>query len=536
MKETTGTGTLLRLALRLDRIRATVWVLALSIFTVASSASNFDVYGTPQQRAELAASVETSPALLALGGRAFDLTTVGGVTAYQMVAFTTTLIGLMSILLVVRHTRAEEESGRVELVGSAVVGRHAWLASSLLLAVGVNLAIALLVALGLIGIGLPVTGSLAFAAGCAACGIIFALIAGVAAQLTESARAATGIASAVLGLSYLLRAAGDAATATADNALSVLTWLSPIGWAELLRPYTDESWWVLLLFAAAGVALYAVMSVLAARRDIGAGVLPPRLGAPAASPALRSSTALAWRLQRGTLIGWALGFIVVGAAFGGVAQGMVTVAGQNPDVADLIRDFGGAGSNVDNFIAAIASLMGIVIGAYAVQATLRLRGEEAEHRLDMLLSTAVERLRWVGGHVTVAVLGTAVVLTAAGLAAGLAHGLRSGDVGGEVPRVLGATLAQAPAVWVLVGVCVLLFGLAPRYSIVGWGVLFVVLVIGQFGKILQLDQWVLNLSPFTHVPDLPAADFTATPLLVLVLVGAALTAVGMAGVHRRDIA
>ena len=131
-----GTRTLLRLALRLDRVRALVWILFLGGLTVASASSNFDLYGTDAEREQLATSVTTNPALLALGGRAFDLTSVGGVTAYQMVAFTTTLIGLMSILLTVRHTRAEEESGRAELAGSGVVGRQAWLASSLLLVTG----------------------------------------------------------------------------------------------------------------------------------------------------------------------------------------------------------------------------------------------------------------------------------------------------------------------------------------------------------------------------------------------------------------
>jgi ABC-2 type transport system permease protein len=531
-----GTRTLLRLALRLDRVRALVWILFLGGLTVASASSNFDLYGTDAEREQLATSVTTNPALLALGGRAFDLTSVGGVTAYQMIAFTTTLIGLMSILLTVRHTRAEEESGRAELAGSGVVGRQAWLASSLLLVTGINVVLAVFIGLGLIGVGLPAAGSWAFAAGCAGCGVVFAVVAALAAQLTEHARTATGIAGAVLGLSYVLRAAGDAATATADNGLAALTWLSPIGWAELVRPYAGERWAVLLLFAAAAAALGLAVAALSARRDLGAGVLPPRLGPAVAAPSLRSSLALAWRLQRGSLLGWTLGFLVVGAAFGAVAESMVTVAEDNPDVASLIEDLGGSGTLVDVFIAAITSLVGVVVGAYAVQATLRLRTEETAHRAEPVLATAVPRARWAFSHILVALLGSVVVLAASGIAAGVAHGLRTGDLGTELPRVLGAALAHAPAVWVLIGVCVLLFGLVPRLSVLAWGVLALALVIGQFGEVLQLDQWALNLSPFTHVPDLPAADFVALPLVVLLLAAAVSVALGVAGFRRRDLA
>ncbi|MEV7020385.1 ABC transporter permease [Streptomyces sp. NPDC093991] len=535
MKDYTGTGALLRLAIRLDRVRATAWILGIVLFTTASASSNNELYGDPEERAKLAETVGTNPAMLALGGRAFDLTTEGGINAYQLVAFVATFIALMSILLTVRHTRVEEESGRAELAGSAVLGRKAWLASALLLVTGINVLIAVLTALGLQSTGLPATGSWAFALGCAGVGIFFAAVAGVTAQLTDHARAATGMASALLGLAYLLRATGDAASGS-DGGMDWLTWLSPIGWAEMMRPYAGESWSVGLLFILFLVVLIAAVGVILNKRDIGAGVMPPRVGPAEASPALRSPLALAWRLQKGSLYGWALGFAVVGAAFGGVADGMVSIAEDNPNIDELLRDMGGSGDIVAVFLATITSLIGVVVGAYAVQSSLRLSGEEAGHRVDPVLTTAVDRLRWAGSHLVVAALGTVVMLTSAGLAAGLAHGLNSGDVSGELPNVLGAALAQVPAVWTLVGLSALLFGLFPRYTVISWGVLAVALVIGQFGELLQLSQTVLNLSPFTHVPNLPEADFEMMPLVWLTLLAAALTAAGLAGFRRRDVA
>ncbi|UED87437.1 ABC transporter permease [Streptomyces profundus] len=535
MKDYAGTGELLRLALRLDRVRASVWIVGMVIFTVASASANNDLYDTASERATFAESVESNPALLALGGRAFDLSTTGGINAYQLIAFMGTLIGLMSILLVVRHTRLEEESGRAELAGSAVLGRKAWLASGLLLTIGVNVVIAVLTALGLIGTGLSAGGSIAYALGVAGIGVFFAFVGGLAAQLTDASRSAIGIASAVLGASYLLRAAGDAASGTDGGPMANLTWLSPIGWAEMARPWADERWWVLLVFVAGVAALVVGIGALVGRRDIGSGVLKPKLGPVSASAGLRSPLALAWRLQRGSLLGWGLGFVVVGAAFGALAEGTVSIAEDNPDIDQLLRDLGGSGDIVDVFLATIISLTAVIVGAYAVQSALRLAAEESGHRADPVLTTPVRRLAWAGSHLTVAAVGTVLMLGLAGAAAGLAHGLNSGDLG-EVGSVTGAALAQVPAVWTLIGVCALLFGLLPRYTAVSWAVLLVALVIGQFGDLLKLDQMVLNLSPFSHVPDLPGGAFDATPLLLLLAVAAALTGAGLAGLRRRDMA
>ncbi|WTW92285.1 ABC transporter permease [Streptomycetaceae bacterium NBC_01309] len=535
MRDYTGTGALLRLAFRLDRVRATAWIAGLALFTAASAASSKNTYGSASERESLAESVDGNPAMLALGGRAFDLGSIGGVTAFQLVATMATVIGLMSVLLVVRHTRAEEEAGRVDLVGSAVVGRKAWPTAALLAVAAVNAVVALLSALALMSAGLPAAGSFAYAVGCAATGVLFGAVAAAAAQLAANTRTATGIAATVLGLAYLLRAAGDAAAGAADDFLSWLTWVSPVGWAEMMRPYAGERWWVLLLFAAATATLVATTGVLLDRRDIGGGILRPKLGPAAAAPALRSPLALAWRLQRGSLLAWSLGFFVVGIAFGGVAEGMIGVAEDNPDVEEMLRDFGGSGAIVDVFLGVITSLIAVTAGAYAVQSALRLRSEETAHRAVPLLSAPVHRLRWAASHLTVAAVGSAVVLASAGLGIGLSHGLRSSDIGGEVPRALGAALAYLPAVWTLIGLSALLFGVLPNLTTAVWGVLAVVLVVHQFGDLLKLDQAVQNLSPFSHVPTLPAADFEAVPLLLLLVLAAVLTAGGLAGFRRRDV-
>jgi ABC-2 type transport system permease protein len=151
------------------------------------------------------------------------------------------------------------------------------------------------------------------------------------------------------------------------------------------------------------------------------------------------------------------------------------------------------------------------------------------------LATATPRIRWAGSHLVFAVLGPVLILAVAGAVAGFVYGLSIGDVGGQVPRVVEAAMIQLPAVWVVVGVAVVLFGIAPRYSDAIWGVLVAFFLLGQLGRILQFPQWALNLSPFSHVPALPADELTVTPLVVLASLAVVLLATGLAGFQRRDV-
>jgi ABC-2 type transport system permease protein len=134
-----------------------------------------------------------------------------------------------------------------------------------------------------------------------------------------------------------------------------------------------------------------------------------------------------------------------------------------------------------------------------------------------------------------AFVGPILLLAIAGLGAGLTYGAIVGDIGGETPGILGAALIQVPAVWVVAGVATALFGFLPRLTSLSWGVLVACLVFGQLGEILQFPQWLLNLSPFTHVPDLPLGEVTFVPLVWLIALAALLVMVGIAGLQRRDI-
>jgi ABC-2 type transport system permease protein len=480
-----------------------------------------------EQSIQQVTGVITNPSLVALNGPLFG-SSLGGLTAWKILATGLILVALMSILTVVRHTRTEEETGRLELVRAGVVGRYAPLTAALLVAGLANLAIVALVALGLVGAGLPVPGSVAMGLAIGLAGLTFAAVAAAAAQLTESARSATAIAAAVLGASYLVRATGDTGP-------TWLTWLSPIGWAMRTRPFAGERWWVLGLSAGLVAVLTGLAYTLVGRRDLGAGLLPQRPGPRQAAPGLRSTLALAWRLHRGILIGWVIGLAVAGATLGAAADGISHAVGANQQITDLLARMGGRKGLVDAYLAAVFGITGLIAAAYTVQATLRLRAEETSGRVEPLLATRVGRIRWALSHLVFALLGTAALLAVAGAGAGLVYGLQIHDVGGQMPRLLAAALVQLPAAWMLGGLGVALFGLAPRLAGLTWAGLIACLLLLQLGALLGLSQWLVDVSPFAHVPKLPGTAFTTTPLLWLTGIAVALNAAGLVGFRTRDI-
>jgi ABC-2 type transport system permease protein len=278
-----GTGTLAGLALRRDRIFLVIWVYALVGSVASTTYSYHHLFTAAGERASLAHSIQANPSFLALSGPVYG-NSLGALIVWKAGLFVAVGAGLLGIFAVIRHTRADEEAGRLELVGATVVGRFAALAAALAVTIGACLVVGLLLAVVQIAFRLPAAGSLALGAATALAGCMFAGVAAVTAQLTESARTARGMAISVLGLAYLLRAVGDPAPP-----LSWLSWVSPLGWIERVQPYDGPRWWLLLVCAAVTVALAAAAS----RR--GPGGPMPRAGCAARSRWPGGCSAPAWR-------------------------------------------------------------------------------------------------------------------------------------------------------------------------------------------------------------------------------------------------
>jgi ABC-2 type transport system permease protein len=534
-----GLAVLTRAALRRDRVRLPVWLVAIGGLTAGITSSITGLYVTEADRHAQAAFAAGNVVNRAFNGPASG-SAIGSLVMVEGFAITAVLVGVLAVQTVVRHTRAEEESGRAELVGSAVVGRHAPLAAALLVATGTAGGVGVVLTAVLAAHGLPPGGAVLAGVALASVGSVLAGVAGVTAQLASTARAAVGAGIAVLGGAFLLRALGDAAGTVEAGGTRLRSawpaWLSPIGWGQQVRPFADAHLETLLLPLTAIVVLVTAAVVLRARRDLGAGVLPPRPGPASAGPALRRAAGLAWRLQRGAVVAWAVGLTVVGASFGAVGLDVEEVFGDNPQLREVLVVAGGADALLDAYIAFTVGFLAVGASAFPIRLLARARAEEQAGRLEPLLATATSRSRWLTGHVVIAAAATLATSVAIGGGAALAFGVLGGGWSDAV-GFLGGALVHVPATLALAGVAVAAIAVVPRIATpLAWASVAANVAFGQFGVLLGLPDAVTALSPSSHVPAVPADPLSATPLLVLGAVAVGATTVGYLAFARRDLA
>jgi len=521
-----GTGALLRLALRRDRWRLPVWVLAILAVTYGSGSAMRTSFPTQRSIDSYAVSVASSPAVVAMTGPPLGLHTLGGIVINKVAL--TSLVGvvLVVVLTVVRHTRGEEEDGRTELLRATVVGRHAGSAAALVAAVTVSVVLGAGTALSVDAAGVPPASAWLYGATIAALGLVFAAIALVAAQVFTHARTAVGASLAVFGAAYVVRAAGDVRE-------DWLVWLSPVGWVQATHVLGRERWWPLLVPVVAALLLTGAAVLLEQRRDVGAGLVAARDGSATAARSLSGPVGLAFRVQRGALVGWACGLLLLGAAFGSLARDVDDLVRGNRTLRDYFAH-SGTGSPTDSYFATMLLILALVASAFAVSSALRMRGEETSGRLEAVLATGLSRTRWLLGSLVVTAVGSLLLLVAAGLGLGLSYGLAAHDAA-QPFRLALLALVYGPAVLVLAAVASLLVGWLPRGVPLAWVVVALCFVVGWLGSLLHPPRWLADLSPFEHTPAVPVDPVSWASLVVLLLVVAALVAAAVAGLRRRDL-
>lgn len=532
-----GTFRLTRLALRRDRVKLPIIILAIAALFYSSAVSVVDLYGSEKQQYTYASTTAPSVVSRIFGGP-IDGPNIGAIVINETFLFTALAAIFMSTLATIRHTRQNEEEGRSELVESAVVGRYASLSAALIVVAAANVVLASLVVLSLVSTEFSLGGSIATGGAIGSVGLVFGALAAVTAQLSESSRGANSLAALAVGIAFLLRAIGDSTGSLTQAGLGVdsafPSWLSPIGWGQQIQPFTQGEWWIFGLFAAFFVVLASAAFCLLKNRDIGLGLLPARLGPARAAPKLLSPFGLAKRLQRGTLRGWAAAVVVLATSYGLVIKEFDDLLAENEELSQIFSELGGDITNA--FIGIMVSFMAIVIAGYGIQALLRMRSEETGGQLESLLGVSMSRQSWMLSHISFVFLGVVLLTLLSAASMGVAYVASSGEKWSEILTIAYASFTQLSAVLALLGFVVALFSLLPRLSIVlAWGSFSACLLIMQFGPLLELPQWVINLSPFAHAPMIPAEEFSIAPVAWLVFSFVALTAIGISIFQRRDV-
>lgn len=533
----TGTTKLVRLILRLDRIKLGLWLLGLltligitpfSLKAVLEAEAEAEGATIEEVLVEQAILLETNGASIALQGPPDALDTFGGRYAFEIGAFTLAIVALMNILLIARHTRAEEESGRAELVRAAAVGRWSALAAVGIVAIVTNLVLGLGTSLVFIADGLNAGRSLLYGVSLTLCGLLFAAIALIWVQVFEYGRAATGMSLAGLAAAFALRAIGD----VRDNWLSLL---SPLGWVQAINPFGDVTVWPFIVSLVAVTASVGLAVVLVGRRDVGAGLIEQRPGPAEAKSSLVNPVGFAWRLQRSMLVWWTVGAAFMGAIYGSVISAIDDFVEDNEAMRDVLEGLGMSGDALrDGFITVILSMIAIIATAGVIQSLLRPRGEELAGRAEPVLAGAISRRAWLSSHVVLTALAAPVFMAAAGLGLAITDALVVGQFT-EPGETLMAAMVRVPALWAVGGIGILLYGWVRRFSLGVWAVFAAVAIVFLFGELLRLPDQAMNLSPIRHVTHLPGGDQGWLSVIVLCAIAAITAAAGITLFARRDV-
>ncbi len=527
MSSYTGTWRLMRLALHRDRVLLPVWTAGLVGMSAASVQATRELYGTPEAVAAAAGGINGSAALVAMYGPIADETSLAAVSVFKMVVVGGLFVAFLAALVVRRHTQLDEESGRAELLGAGAIGRSAPLAAALLVGACFSVVVGLATAIANQLAGNDGTGSLAFGLGWTGIGLVSASLAAVAAQLSASARTGAGVVATLLGAAYFVRAVGDVSQ-------SWLTWLSPFGWLLKVEAYTDNRWWVLALPLLTALTLTGVALSLRQRRDLGSGLFAARPGDDSGAPGFGGVVALYRRLDRTNIALWTVGLALMGALLGAVAPDVDSMV-QSASAREMIEKLGGVGLVRDTFLAVEISIMGALLSAYAISAMTRYAEDETRGRFDQLLASGATRRRVFGAALGQALLGTTWLALVTGSSLALTFGLQVGGVGSSLRRLLPAALAQLPAAWVIIAGTALAWAWHARRANLAWALLVLFVVLGEFGTLLGLPSWLVDLAPFTHVPRMPVATFAWPPELALTAVAALGLVAAWGRFSRRDI-
>jgi ABC-2 type transport system permease protein len=435
----------------------------------------------------------------------------------------------MNIFFVNRHTRVDEELGRHEMLASLPVGRLSGSLATIKMAFLLNATVSVLSALAIIAInieGTTASGAFAYTLSIGAQGMVFASVTLLAAQLFGTARGSMGVSFAALGLAYIMRASGD----MADNALS---YISPMGLGLKVEAfYTDDFAPVAILFAEA-VVIAAIALFVNTKRDVGAGVFAARKSKAHASRFLLSPFGFAWRLSKNNFIAWAVAFFVLGAMYGTVIGELDKFVEGNDMIKQMLEAQGGSGSLAESFLPMLCGIMAWIAAIPAIGAMNRMRVEEKRGRMEQIYARAVSRASIFGSFTIIAIFESLILMFLSGI------GLYATSQGtGILPleTILGASFVYVPAILVFAGLSALLVGLLPKLTSIVWALFGYSFLMLYFGRLFDVPEWATRISPFGNTPGIPVQEFNAIPLVLLLIIAAALTAAGyFAGYKRRDV-
>lgn len=527
-----GTKKLTAFIFRQQRFKIMVWLISLVGITLSVATAYPSIYKDEESR-QAAAFTMDNPTMIAMLGPGYEMdeyvNSTGAMFANEMLLFTVIAVAIMSILLMGRATRGDEEDGRVEMIRALSVGRLSYMSAAMIVIVSANVLLAILTWAGLASLGVEgigVADSLLYGSILGATGLLFAALTAVFAQVSETARGTTMFSFMALIIFYLVRAIGDVSS-------EALSWISPLGWTVRTGVFVDSTWWPVVLLIIFSLVLGAVALYLNAIRDLGSGFIAARKGKKHASAFLRTTFGLAVRLQRTNIIAWAVGLFVLSASFGAILGDLESYFA-DIEIMQAYIDAESDYTMTEQFITLLMAIMSIISLIPVVMIVLKLKGEETKNLTENFYSRAVSRTHVLGTHLLLAVVVSFLMQSFIALGLWSVAGTVMDDA-----LSFGTTFASAyvylPAIWFVVALIVLLVGALPKFTSFVWLYVVYCFVVIYLGDLLDFPDWMKQLSVFDYIPQIPADEMNFLVMVVLTFIATLLSVIGFMGYNRRDI-
>lgn len=521
--------TLIKFTIKREKLKLLLWLIGCLSFVLIGIIAYVTVYNDPIDRLAMSAAM-SNPAMEALFGKAIGLDnyTIGAMYSHTMTVMTLSLISVSTILLVIRNTRLEEEEGMLEMFRALPTGKLANTTSVLSILVLYNFTIVLLTVLVLIVFGddsMRFEGAILTGAIYGSIGLLFGAIALLMAQLSSNTRSATMSSFMILGLSYMLRIIGD-------TSIDWLSWISPLGLLYQTKPFVANEWFPVLWINLGSVIIVGISFYLQKYRDLGSGVLPTRTGRDSATRIVKTLPGFVLKLIRTPLIVWTISLVILGITYGSVMGEVESLTAGN-EVIEQIIAADPEKSMVNQFIRIIIGLLSIAEVIPVVQTLMKLNTEEKKGRVVYLLIGKHSRSHLLGIFVLLSFL-CSILIQALQITVFAGAVLTSQVEGIEFLDLFISGFTYLPAVWVMIGLAVVLFGWIPKVISSTWAMLGFSFIILYFSNLFEIPEWIKGVSPFYHIPENKMGEVSFMNLVLLSFIAVILLLLGFIGYNRRD--
>ena len=526
-----NTTKLTKLYFKREWLSATIWLAIIVTLSLFVAGIFTDLYGTSADRIGMAETMR-NPAMVAMVGPAYaegEAYTNGVMYGQMMLLFSAMAVAVMNIFLVIKHTRKDEEEGRNELIRSLPTGRLSNLLGTMIICVIINTILALIMGFGLAIMNIEsmtLTGSLLYGASLGVVGICFGAIAALFAQIASTSRGAIAYSFIFLGIDYLTRAIGD----VSGNFLSYLT---PLGIIFKTETYASNYWWPICVLLGIAVLIGIIAFYLNSHRDLGAGLLASKPGRKEASRFLQSPIGLQVRLLRTMLIGWLITMFILGTSYGSVFGDIEKFLSGSEMMQQIFLN-NDKFTFAEQFMTTLMTISSILVAIPTLMIILKILGEEKKGRIENIYAKKVSRNKVLANYLILSIIGSIFFMKAFVLGLWIASSAVMADPI-SFWTMFGAGLVYLPAIWVIIGIAMLLIAYIPKMTKLVWILLGLCFFVVYIGKILQLPEWLINFTPFGSIPKLPVDDFNISPLIILTIIAVVMFVVGFIGYRKRDL-